>query len=190
MMMGIETTPTDTTGTGSLGASGPRIYVACLASYNNGCLFGRWIEVGDDEAALRSEVAAMLRDSPEAHSEEWAIHDFENFEGCEVREYESFSHVVTLSAFAEKHGELGGEVLSYYGGDLEDARKALDEQYAGAYASLEDFAEEIASEHFASVHDSMKNYIDYEAIGRDMSLGGDIITFDLAHDDIRIFWAQ
>jgi len=84
----------------------------------------------------------------------------------------------------------GLKVLSYYGGDLDDARSALEDRYAGAYASLEDFAEEIASEHFASVHDSMKGYIDYEAIGRDMALSGDIITFELAHDDIRIFWAQ
>jgi len=107
-----------------------------------------------------------------------------------LRGLQSFSHVVALAAFAEEHGKLGGEVLSYFGGDLDDARTALEDRYAGAYASLEEFAEEIASEHFASVHDSMKNYIDYEAIGRDMSLSGDIITFDLAHDDVRIFWAQ
>jgi len=168
-MMGFETETTKAAATGSLGASGPRIYVACLASYNNGCLFGRWIEVSEDEAALRSEVAAMLRASPEPAAEEHAIHDFENFEGCEVREYESFSHVVALAQFAGEHGALGGEVLSYYGGDLEDARTALEDRYAGAYASLEDFA---------------------EAIGRDMALSGDIITFDLAHDDIHIFWAQ
>ena len=189
-MMGFETTPNEATATGSLGANRPRIYVACLASYNNGCLFGRWIEVGEDEAALRSEVAAMLRASPEPAAEEWAIHDFENFDGIEIREYESFGHVVALAQFTAEHGALGGEVLSYYGGDLDDARTALEDRYAGAYASLEDFAEEIASEHFASVHDSMKGYIDYEAIGRDMALSGDIITFDLAHDDIRIFWAQ
>lgn len=193
-MMGIETKTTASTGTGSLGAcaphaDSPRIYVACLASYNNGCLFGRWIEVGEDEAALRSEVAAMLKASPEPHAEEWALHDFEGFSGIEIREYESFSNVVALAAFAEEHGALGAEVLNYFGGDLEDARTALDERYAGAYSSLEDFAEEIASEHFASVHESMHGYIDYEAIGHDMALSGDIITFELAHDDVRVFWA-
>ena len=193
-MMGFETETTARTGTGSLGAcaphaNGPRIYVACLASYNNGCLFGRWIDVGEDEATLRSEVAAMLRASPEPHAEEHAIHDFENFEGCEVREYESLSHVVALAQFAVEHGTLGGQVLNYYGGDLDDARCAMEDRYAGTYTSLEDFADEICSEHFASVHESMRGYIDYEAIGRDMALSGDIITFELAHDDIRIFWA-
>ena len=188
-MMGIETETTASTGTGSLGADGPRVYVACLASYNSGCLFGRWIDVGEDEAALRSEVAAMLKASPEPHAEEWALHDFEGFSGIEIREYESFSNVVALAAFAEEHGSLGAEVLNYYGGDLEDARTALEDRYAGAYSSLEDFAEETASEHFASVHESMRGYIDYEAIGRDMALSGDIITFELAHDDVRVFWA-
>ena len=131
-MMGFETTPNEATATGSLGANRPRIYVACLASYNNGCLFGRWIEVGEDEAALRSEVAAMLRASPEPAAEEWAIHDFENFDGIEIREYESFGHVVALAQFTAEHGALGGEVLSYYGGDLDDARTALEDRYAGA----------------------------------------------------------
>ena len=195
IMMGFETETTEAERTTSLGACAPhadtpRIYVACLASYNNGCLFGRWIEVQEDEAALRSEVCAMLHASPEPAAEEWAIHDFDGFHGIEVREYDSFSHVVKLAGFAEEHGKLGAEVLSYYGGDLEDARTALEDRYAGAFESLTDFAEEVASEHFAYVHDSMKNYIDYEAIGRDMALSGDIITFDLAHDDVRVFWAQ
>lgn len=42
-----------------------RIYVACLASYNNGRLYGRWIDVdGKDADELREDVAEMLRGSP------------------------------------------------------------------------------------------------------------------------------
>ena len=40
-----------------------RIYVACLAAYNNGHLHGRWIEV-TDEAAIWQDVQAMLAASP------------------------------------------------------------------------------------------------------------------------------
>jgi hypothetical protein len=41
-----------------------RIYVACLASYNNGVLYGRWIDVdGKDAGELQAEVNAMLRGS-------------------------------------------------------------------------------------------------------------------------------
>lgn len=43
----------------------PRIYVACLASYNNGVLHGRWIDLdGLDYDDLSNEIAAMLRESP------------------------------------------------------------------------------------------------------------------------------
>lgn len=45
--------------------SNPRIYVACLASYNNGVLHGRWIELdGMDADDVQAEIAAMLRESP------------------------------------------------------------------------------------------------------------------------------
>ncbi|MEP0315093.1 MAG: antirestriction protein ArdA, partial [Hyphomonas sp.] len=51
----------------------PRIYVACLAAYNNGCLHGRWIAVTTPDEIM-SEVRAMLADSPLPDAEEWAIH--------------------------------------------------------------------------------------------------------------------
>jgi len=42
----------------------PRTYVACLASYNNGVLHGRWIDLdGLDVDDVRDEIAEMLRES-------------------------------------------------------------------------------------------------------------------------------
>ena len=51
-----------------------RIYVACLASYNNGTLHGRWIDATQGEAHIWHETRAMLATSPEPDAEEWAIH--------------------------------------------------------------------------------------------------------------------
>lgn len=42
----------------------PRIYVACLASYNNGVLHGAWIDATQDAEAIEEDIAAMLRASP------------------------------------------------------------------------------------------------------------------------------
>ncbi|WP_369933937.1 antirestriction protein ArdA [Xanthomonas tesorieronis] len=43
----------------------PRIYLACLASYNNGRLHGRWIDLdGANLDDVQGEIAAMLRESP------------------------------------------------------------------------------------------------------------------------------
>jgi antirestriction protein len=44
--------------------TGPRIYVACLASYNNGTLHGEWIDANQDEDAIRGAIADMLSRSP------------------------------------------------------------------------------------------------------------------------------
>jgi len=40
-----------------------RIYVACLASYNNGVLHGAWIDADQDADAIQSEIDAILRTS-------------------------------------------------------------------------------------------------------------------------------
>ena len=37
-------------------------------------------------------------------------------------------------------------VLSHFGGDLENAKKAMEENYSGCYKSLADYAEELADE--------------------------------------------
>lgn len=51
----------------------PRIYVACLAAYNSGCLHGRWIDATTPDE-IWEQVRAMLADSPVPDAEEWAIH--------------------------------------------------------------------------------------------------------------------
>ena len=69
----------------NLSDSNPRIYVACLAAYNNGYLHGAWIEADQDADEIRDEIAAMLARSPIEHAEEYAIHDYEGFEGVTIR---------------------------------------------------------------------------------------------------------
>ena len=88
-----------------------RIYVACLAAYNNGHLHGEWIEV-TDEASIWEAVQAMLFASPIDEAEEWAIHDYEGFEGAQVGEYFSFESVVKLADYIRERGELGAQVLN------------------------------------------------------------------------------
>jgi antirestriction protein len=41
-----------------------RIYVACLASYNNGRLYGRWIDVSTDVSEMSEQINEMLAGSP------------------------------------------------------------------------------------------------------------------------------
>ena len=81
----------------------PRIYVACLAAYNNGILHGTWIDADDDADA----VNAMLKTSPIPNAEELAIHDYEGFGNTGIDEYEGLDTVADKAAFIEAHDELG-----------------------------------------------------------------------------------
>ena len=77
----------------------PRIYVACLAAYNNGKLHGEWIDADMDADMIEDAVQEMLAKSPIPTAEEWAIHDHDGFGGIKIGEYESFERVAKLADF-------------------------------------------------------------------------------------------
>lgn len=166
----------------------PRIYVACLAAYNNGCLHGRWIDATTPDEIMDA-VRAMLAASPEPDAEEWAIHDYEGFEGASLSEYASFETVCALADFIEEHGELGGKLLEHFGDDLAEARAAF-EDYAGEFRSAADFVEELHDDTGTQIPESLRYYIDWEALARDMALNGEIIAIQTGFDDVHIFWSR
>ena len=84
----------------SSAASGPRIYVACLAAYNAGILHGAWIDADQPADDMYAAVREILAASPMPGAEEWAIHDYEGFGPLSLSEWESFERV---SAIAQRH---------------------------------------------------------------------------------------
>lgn len=168
--------------------NGPRIYVACLAAYNNGRLHGRWIDAGQDVEEIQTEITEMLAASPIQLAEEWAIHDYEGFEGASLGEFSSIQWVALLAAFIADHGELGGQLLQHFGGDLDDVTAAF-EEYAGEHKSLADFAKDLTEE-TTQIPDHLANYIDYQAIARDMELNGDVFTIHLGLECVHIFCSR
>jgi len=166
----------------------PKIYVACLASYNNATLHGVWIDATQGLDDIQGQVKAMLKDSPEPNSEEFAIHDYEGFGSYQVSEYEGLESANQVAVFIKEHEELGSELLAYYNYP-EEAEKAIDEQYAGCYGSLADYAEELTTQ-TSEVPEHIAFYIDYEKMGRDMELSGDVFTVETAHDEVHVFWSH
>src|SRR5690606_21286103 len=100
-----------------------------------------------------------------------------------------FDHVCDLAAFIDEHGELAGKLVAHFCGDLNEARAAF-EDYAGEYKSLEDFAYEFTEQTGVKIPDSLANYIDYAAMGRDLEYGGDVFTIETGFEEVHIFWAR
>ena len=162
-----------------------RIYVADLAAYNNGVMHGTWIEVSGDPDSIRDEIQGMLNASPMAGAEEHAIHDYEGFAGYPVAEYENIDVLCQIAEFISEFQEFGGELLNVVGG-LDEARRIVDEGYCGFYESLADYAQEL-TEQCGEVPEHLAPYIDYEAMGRDMELNGDLLAIEVGFQKIHVF---
>jgi antirestriction protein len=162
-----------------------RIYVACLAAYNAGRLHGAWIDAVQSEEYIRQDIADMLELSPQKGAEEYAIHDYEGFEGARLEEYSSIETVCALAEFIGEHGALGGKLVEYFGG-LDDARQAIADHYAGVFRSLADFAADI-TEQTTEIPESLEYYIDYEKMARDMEVN-DVLSIETGFDEVHVFW--
>lgn len=158
----------------------PSIYVACLAAYKSGYLHGAWIDAGQDDEAIRAEIESMLTRSPIASAEEYAIHDYEGFESLCISEYEGIASVVRKARFIAEHGALGAAVADHFGGDLDEAEEALTDHYHGQFASLADYVQEL-TEDTISIPESLRYYIDWEAMAWDAHASGDLFFIETMH---------
>ena len=163
-----------------------RIYVADLAAYNAGTLHGVWINATDDLEGIQEQVNAMLAASPEPDAEEYAIHDYEGFDTYRLSEYEGLETAHEIACFIEEYSDFGSELLSHFG-DVDEARRAADEDYCGCYRSLADYAQELTEE-TTDIPANLTYYIDYESMGRDMALNGDVFTIETAFEQVHVFW--
>ena len=117
----------------------PEIYVACLSAYNNGILYGQWIDATQPVEIVREAIAQMLKKS-----------------------------VYAKSLVIEEYGSLGLEALNYFP-EVEEAREQLEEHYHGEYDSPCAFATQLFDElYLDSIPEPLQSYIDYEAFARDI----------------------
>lgn len=165
----------------------PRIYVADLAAYNAGYLHGVWVDAADELDDIWKQLNKMLASSPVECAEEYAIHDYEGFQGYSLSEYEGIDTAHEIACYLEEHGEIAGDLLNHFNGNIEEATKAIEECYQGCHSSLADYAQGL-TEDTTEVSQNLSFYIDYERMGRDMEMSGDIFTIETAHDEVHVFW--
>ncbi|MBD9544319.1 antirestriction protein ArdA [Ensifer sp. ENS04] len=151
-----------------------RIYVRCLAAYNNGILHGKWIDTSTDEDEMLDEIKELLRTSPIKGAEEWAIHDYEDFPAS-FGEYPSLKKIAHFEDFIEENKHVIREdLIAIY---QDDPNNVDMERLAGIFEEFSDYSNERADEMLAmhEIPDEVRGYFDYDAYERDMKLGMHVI---------------
>lgn len=148
-----------------------RVYIANLGKYNEGYLVGDWFSFPLDEEEIAERIGLN------AEYEEYAVHDTDNFP-CEVSEYASIDE---LNNLYELISELDDyiidqldEFISHYG-NIEELVDHKDDIYFYPDCDcMEDVARYYANElqMLGEIPSSLEKYIDYEAYGRDLEMGG------------------
>jgi antirestriction protein len=162
----------------------PKIYVACLAAYNNGILHGRWIDADQDEESIREEIQDMLKESPIPRAEEWAIHDYEGFEGMTLSEYESIEDVVRNANLIKGYGEPYAAYAGFIGEDYA-TEEHFQEDYQGEWDSEEAFAQDLAEETM-NIPEHLQFYFDCEKFANDLFIN-DYFSVDASNGKVFVF---
>lgn len=163
----------------------PRIYVACLAAYNSGILHGSWVDATLDLNDIWAAIINVIATSPVEDSEEWALHDYENFGNLSLGESENIEYVHEIALFIEEHEAYGRELLAHFNGNLADANNAL-ENYYGEYDSLTHYVREL-TEDTTEIPANLEPYIDYESMARDIDLNGELFTIQSDWNKVHVF---
>lgn len=169
----------------------PRIYIACLAAYNNGKLHGKWIVANQTTSEIWSEVSAMLKASPEPNAEEWAMHDYEGFGEIEFSEWPDFARISALASLLENHGDAFSLWYSNQCGqssEVDDLEENFLEQWQGAHECESAFADYLLDQtgQLQELPKWAQNYFDFESYARDLRLGGDY-TFVPNNSQVYVF---
>lgn len=167
----------------------PRIYVACLAAYNNGILHGAWIDAEQSADELHEEVQRMLAASPEPGAEEWAIHDYEGFGELRLSEWDTFERVASIAAGIAEHGAAFCAWLSYDCDRDPSELSAFEDAYRGEWDSLrayaDDYAESTGMYDAAERAGSAYVVVDLDMLTRDLDI--ELYTVDSDHSTVYVF---
>ena len=165
-----------------------QIYIACLASYNNGTPHGKWIDATSDVDEMQEDVNALLREVPSA--EEIAIHGFDDIPN--LGEYCGLQAVADYVEFVEAHDSFEAAeikaVMDDCCGDRVLAQERLEDGYCGTFARFQDFADEYVDDCILPDVDNetARIYFDYDSFARDLEI--EMYTIDTP-EGVMVFLA-
>ena len=149
-----------------------QIYIGDLAAYNNGILHGVWVNALDGIEVIQEEINNMLSASPAPGAEEYEVQDLSGFPSFCYSDYTSIDFLVEVAEFLDScdfKDSLINKVVEYCGGDLENAKNMIEENYSGSFDREVDFAYDLVDQMYSeSELGPMANYIDYDAFAHDL----------------------
>ncbi|MGJ8678503.1 MAG: antirestriction protein ArdA [Akkermansiaceae bacterium] len=171
----------------------PRIYVACLASYNAEILYGEWIDL-DGSEDIGERIAEILKKSTIEDAEEWAVHDYEYCGGLlsehmGMTQLKSLQEAFTQAANEDIEWELFCGFCDHVGYDIEtDTIEKFKDSYSRSASSLVDWCQDFLNDtgQLESIPENLRFYFNFEAFARDMEIN-DVFTVD--HDgETHVFY--
>ena len=115
----------------------PKYYIACLASYNNGILHGKWFDWATSDDEYHKQCKEVIDSSKCLGAEETAIHDYDG--GVNLGEYPDVERLVEVGcAFLENDEDVVKAYLDNHGQDAD--LDSISDAYVGNYDTEEDFA--------------------------------------------------
>ena len=166
-----------------------RIFLTDLQAYNEGHLVGKWITLPltDQEwvMALNELLTEGEHIAGSEDHEEWFITDYEA--EFTIDEYEDID---SLNNKAEIYSNLDDDdlikikyLVDYHGYNTFDAIEKLDDVELYEDTTMNDLAEMFIDEGlFGDIPDNLINYIDYDAVARDLSYDYD----EVDHNILRV----
>ncbi|EOZ5987589.1 antirestriction protein ArdA [Enterococcus faecium] len=153
-----------------------QVYISNLGKYNEGELVGAWFQppISFDEVKEKIGLNEQY--------EEYAIHDYEL--PFEIDEYTPISEINRLCALVETIEETPiykdlHEIQGMWFSSLEELIEHKDDIiYYSDCDSMEDVAAYYIEEtgQLGEIPSNLQNYIDYQALGRDMEIEGNFLV--------------
>lgn len=144
-----------------------------LGQYNEGILNFKWLSLPASEDEINETLKEIGIDGE--RYEEYFITDFES-DFFSIGEYENLEHLNELAEQIDDLDDYQKEIVSAlmdcYTNDIEEAISLVDDCYL--YSDCNDFTDlayQLVDEMglLDGVPETLKNYFDYEAYGRDLS---------------------
>lgn len=171
-----------------------RMYVACLAAYNNGVLHGEWIDLdGKDADDIQAEIDAILAASPVPCAEEWAVHDWDGPGLDRFGEHPNLDavadYVETMESLDDSEQDAFIAFIDNIGAHDDTALERFRDVYIGEYDNVEHYAQEFLDDTGAlsGVPESLRYYFDTAAYARDLESSGDIWTAPAPNGGVFVF---